>query len=309
MNESQPEADPTNTIHDSVASNALVHTLNAIGDPWTLQILKEAFLGVDRFQDFQKGLCIPRQTLILRLNQLCEDAVLYKRPHEERRVAFAYKLTPKGRDLFPFILAVWRWHHRWDSGAGMLPMHLRHLTCGAPLDPRFICLDCREVVSACNILPCKGAKVDAVDLQSRKSRVPSESKDLDNLAAFMIGDRWTILIIHAIMRGVSNYDQLAGRLGISSGVLASRLKKLVALELVDSEKPESDRRQILYSLTAKGLDVYPMINSLAEWGNRWLTGASGPSEILRHADCGHILRPEVVCGACDHPLRAWEIGA
>jgi DNA-binding HxlR family transcriptional regulator len=293
-----------------IKASSLMRTLNVIGDPWTLQILKNAFLGVHRFQDFQERLGIPRQTLFLRLNQLSDDCVFYKKPQDERRVVYAYKLSQKGLDLFPFILAVWRWHHKWD-GAGTLPMNLRHLPCGSPRDPQFVCGDCRRPVLAPEVLRQPGAGEDtAMHLRARKSRVSNngDEADLNNLAASMIGDRWTILLLYAVMRGVVNYDQLQEEVQISSGVLAARLKKLLALQLLEQSRGESDRRQVIYSLTEKGWDVYPMIHSLIDWGDRWLAGSAGPPEILRHAPCGNIMQPEMVCRACQQPIRFWEIG-
>ncbi len=303
-----PIDDSPETPRDGhVASEALMRALNVIGDPWTLQILKEAFQGVHRFRDFQQRLGIPRQTLFLRLNQLCDDAIFYKDPQVERRVVYVYKLTPKGLDLFPFILAVWRWHRRWGGG-GSLPMDLRHIPCGAPLDPEFVCGECDVAIIAPDVISYKGAaERDSVQLQPRKSRVRNDDGDMQNLAAFMIGDRWTILLLHAVMRGIANYDQFLEHVGISSGVLAARLRKLAELQILEQTRHEGDRRQILRSLTDKGWDIYPMIHSLIGWGDRWLAGSAGPSELLRHAPCGNIIRPAMICNACRQPLRVWEV--
>lgn len=91
---------------------SLGRALNVIGDPWSWQIIKEGFLGTTRFQDFQDRLGIPRQTLILHLNRLTDASLFYKKPVQHHHLVHEYRLTPKGGDLYPVILAVWRWHHK-----------------------------------------------------------------------------------------------------------------------------------------------------------------------------------------------------
>jgi DNA-binding HxlR family transcriptional regulator len=89
---------------------SLAQTIEAIGERWTLLILREAFFGKKRFEEFQKGLGIARNILTARLNRLVEQGILAKRPAEAGR--FEYVLTPKGLELQPVLLSMTQWGDR-----------------------------------------------------------------------------------------------------------------------------------------------------------------------------------------------------
>jgi DNA-binding HxlR family transcriptional regulator len=86
---------------------SLAQTVEAIGERWTLLILREAFFGKKRFEEFQKGLGIARNILTARLNRLVEQDILAKRPVEAGR--YEYVLTPRGLELQPVLLAMTHW--------------------------------------------------------------------------------------------------------------------------------------------------------------------------------------------------------
>ena len=89
---------------------SLALTLDVIGERWTLLILREAFFGKKRFEQFQSGLGIARNILASRLNRLVSEGILEKRPVEARR--FEYVLTNKGLELQPVLLAMTHWGDR-----------------------------------------------------------------------------------------------------------------------------------------------------------------------------------------------------
>lgn len=288
---------------------SLSRALQLIGDPWALQIVKEAFLGGRRFQDFQSRLGIPRQTLMLRLNRLTEHAIFYKKPIQHKRVVYEYHLTPKGIDLHAFVLMIWRWHRRWHLQESILPA-LYHRGCGQLLQPAMRCHTCRQALrpEEVDVEPGPGSIAD--QRQSiRRVRIVNELEKLgvNYLATVVLGDGWSILVLNAVMRGVRNYDALKTVLRISSNVLSARLKTLLALELLQQQQNPQDRRMYTYCLTDKGQDIYPMIISLVQWGDRWCAGAEGPSDLLRHRVCGAILDADVCCEHCGDILRWGEV--
>ena len=89
---------------------SLAQTLDVIGERWTLLILRDAFLGTRRFDDFQKSLGIARNILTVRLNRLVAEGILDKRPADNGR--FEYVLTDRGLDLQPVLLAMTHWGDR-----------------------------------------------------------------------------------------------------------------------------------------------------------------------------------------------------
>jgi DNA-binding HxlR family transcriptional regulator len=92
---------------------SIAKALDVVGDPWTLLVVRDALLGVDRFEDFVDRLGIPRATLAARLAHLCDAGVLHRRddPSHPRRAR--YELTDKGRALRPVVLTLMRWGDDW----------------------------------------------------------------------------------------------------------------------------------------------------------------------------------------------------
>lgn len=293
-----------------ITPGSLRRALDQIGDPWALQIVKEAFLGVRRFQDFQSRLGIPRQTLMLRLNRFTDHAIFYKKPVQHQRVLYEYHLTPKGIDLHAFVLMIWRWHRRWHLDKSILPARLYHRSCGQSLEPVMRCHTCLQTLrpEEVELESCSGPTTDPQQ-PVRRVRIVNDLEKLgvNYLATVVLGDGWSILLLNAVMRGLRNYDALKTALRVSSNVLSARLKTLLALELLQQEQSVDDRRMYTYTLTDKGRDIYPMIVALMQWGDRWCAGADGPSELLRHRVCGAILYPDVCCNCCDETLRWGEV--
>jgi len=96
------------TLNCSVAD-----ALNLIGEGWTILILREAFFGSRRFEDFQKHLGIARNILTARLQKLVDGGILERKPIKEGAKRHEYKLTPMGRDLYPILIALTQWGDRW----------------------------------------------------------------------------------------------------------------------------------------------------------------------------------------------------
>jgi DNA-binding HxlR family transcriptional regulator len=121
---------------------SIARTLEAIGDKWSLLILRDAFYGVRRFEDFRGDLGIARNILTDRLQKLVSHGVLQKEPYDERPPRFEYRLTEKGRDLLPVILTMMKWGDRWTNENDAPPVTLTHTTCGHAIEPVVTCSHC-----------------------------------------------------------------------------------------------------------------------------------------------------------------------
>lgn len=121
-------------------------TLQVIGEKWTLLILRDAFRGVRRFDDFATDLGIARNLLTDRLAKLVEHGILAKAPYQERPVRYEYRLTAKGFDLSPALVAFMHWGDKHLAGDDP-PVVLVHDACGEPLDQVFVCWRCDETIS------------------------------------------------------------------------------------------------------------------------------------------------------------------
>lgn len=116
-------------------------TLEMVGERWTLLVIRDIFLGIRRFEDIQRDLGVARNVLQDRLEGLVEHGIVVKRPYQDRPVRCEYRLTEKGADLWPVLVALLQWGDR-HAIAGERPMILRHRGCGGELDDRRRCTAC-----------------------------------------------------------------------------------------------------------------------------------------------------------------------
>lgn len=145
---------------------SVARTLDVIGDKWSLLILRDAFYGVRRFEDFRDDLGIARNVLTDRLQKLVVRGVLERRQYEERPQRFEYRLTEKGRALLPMLLAMIAWGDRWENEAGEPPVTLTHTDCGHETTPIVSCGHCGGELTRRNVridpIRIKGAVLGSV---------------------------------------------------------------------------------------------------------------------------------------------------
>lgn len=149
----------------------MARTLAIIGDRWTLLILRECFLRVRRFDDFQERLGIGRPILADRLQKLVASFVLTKLAYQENPTRYEYRLTPKGRDLYPVVLSIVHWGDVHLAGRKGRPVLHQHATCGHVFDPLLTCSACDETIDPreVKVLPGPG-------MRSEK-RLPAKARD------------------------------------------------------------------------------------------------------------------------------------
>lgn len=135
---------------------SIARTVDLIGDWWTPLVLREAFYGVRRFDDFQESLGIGRNILTERLNRLVDQHLLERRKYQDRPVRYEYFLTDKGKDFYPVLAAMVAWGDRWlDRGKGA-PVLLRHRSCGKVTHASVVCSECGEALVARDMKPEAG---------------------------------------------------------------------------------------------------------------------------------------------------------
>ena len=127
---------------------SVARALSVVGERWTLLVLREAFLGRRRFEDFHAGTGATRPIVADRLARLVDDGVLERRPYQEHPPRDEYRLTEKGRDLHPVIVGLLRWGDRWMDDGGGPPIELVHEGCGHRTNPFLSCSECGEPIDA-----------------------------------------------------------------------------------------------------------------------------------------------------------------
>lgn len=123
-------------------------TLSVIGDRWTMLMLRDAFAGTRRFDDFQARLGISRTIIADRLALLTREGVFDKIAYQDRPPRHEYRLTEKGLDLYPLIMGMFDWGRRHYPLEGGLPVLHRHKACGQDFTPVLSCSACGEEVTA-----------------------------------------------------------------------------------------------------------------------------------------------------------------
>jgi DNA-binding HxlR family transcriptional regulator len=125
----------------STENCSIARTLGVVGEKWTLLVLREAFYGVRRFEDFHAAIGCARNLLAARLRMLVAEEVLEREPYQDegRRRRHAYRLTEKGLDLFPALVAMMQWGDRWAAGKAGPPVLLQHRGCGERLTAQLRC--------------------------------------------------------------------------------------------------------------------------------------------------------------------------
>jgi DNA-binding HxlR family transcriptional regulator len=116
-------------------------------------------------------------------------------------------------------------------------------------------------------------------------------------AMAVLGEKWTVVVLREVFNGIRRFDDMRVRTGVPRQVLANRLGALVGhgvLRRVPYQEPGARVRHE-YRLTGKGLDLYPILITMLEWGNRYLAGPEGPPLEFVHRDCGAPVRAEVHC--------------
>jgi len=131
---------------------ALARSLEIVGERWTLLILRDAFLGTRRFDDFQRNLGIARNILQSRLERLVDEGVLRRARYQERPERFEYRLTRKGVDLWPVLVSLMKWGDKYTATGGP-PVIMRHIGCGGVIDDRRICTACGKHLEANESMP------------------------------------------------------------------------------------------------------------------------------------------------------------
>ena len=122
---------------------SVAQCLEVVGEWWTMLIVRDAFLGIRRFDDFQRRLGISRNILAARLAHLVDHGVLERRRYSERPERFEYALTQRGRDLWPVLTAIREWGDAHAAPDGP-PLELVHRGCDHVARSRLVCDHCGE---------------------------------------------------------------------------------------------------------------------------------------------------------------------
>lgn len=125
----------------------------------------------------------------------------------------------------------------------------------------------------------------------------------------VIGDRWTLLLLRDCFLGTRRFEGFQESLGISRTIIADRLDLLVREGVLRRDPYQERPVRHEYRLTRKGMELYPILISMVQWGNTHYGIEGGPPISYRHKHCGKHFRPMLTCESCGEPVSARDVEA
>ena len=141
------------TYDDQLCS--IARTLEVVGERWSLLIVRDALLGLRRFEEYQDSLGIARNVLTKRLTKLVEDGLLERVCYQERPARYEYRPTNKAKDLLTALLSLMHWGDKHAEDPLGPPRITSHVGCGGNVREQLACTECGQVVrpDAVQMLP------------------------------------------------------------------------------------------------------------------------------------------------------------
>ena len=134
---------------------SIARTLELIGERWSLLIIRDAFLGVRRFEDFQADLGVARNVLSARLARLVDEGILERHRYQERPERYEYRLTEKGIGLWPVLVSLVKWGDKYTAVDGP-PRLIVHRDCGGQVNEHLMCDKCGAPLTARDVVTQPG---------------------------------------------------------------------------------------------------------------------------------------------------------
>ena len=125
----------------------------------------------------------------------------------------------------------------------------------------------------------------------------------------VVGTRWTLLVLRELFLGVHRFGEMQADLGVARNVLQDRLERLVEAGIVERRSYQQRPPRHDYHLTEKGLDLWPALITLMQWGDRHVFGGEDLPVVLAHRDCGGGVDTHLCCERCGARLGPRDVWA
>jgi DNA-binding HxlR family transcriptional regulator len=291
---------------------SIARTVSILSDAWTFLVIREAFFGARRFEEFRSSLKISRATLTDRLRRLTHEGILREASYSDTSSRVEYKLTKSGIDLYPIFMALMQFGDRWLTDPKGAPLQLIHETCNCVSKPIVSCSCCQERIVARGVSSRDGPGAGKTPIEtSRRSRRTADEfmrgrPSSVSRAVEVIGDRWSFLVLREAFFGASRFDKLQAELNIASNILTDRLARLVDRKIFRKRQYQALPERFEYLLTPMGNALYGPLIMMMAWGDRWRANGQPPL-LLTHLDCGNDFTPVVICNRCRSPIHAYSM--
>ena len=125
----------------------------------------------------------------------------------------------------------------------------------------------------------------------------------------VVGERWTMLVLREAFFRVRRFEEFQRNTGAARNILSDRLRRLVEHGILERRRYQDHPPRFEYRLTEKGVDLYPVLISLMQWGDKHAPAESGPPVVLEHRTCGNPTTPAMTCSECGEPVSARDMRA
>lgn len=297
-----------------IRSCSIWRALEVVGDTSTILILEASWIGARKFDQFRARTGLRQSLLSDRLKRLVAAEVMAKVQYSSAPPRFEYRMTRKGVDLYWPSLMMLRWERRWAASDTKCVVELTHKTCGKQFEPTPSCTACGDEINARDMSWSAGPGVGWMSARYSRRRQhrdspsdrPPSSTLMDEVAQIM-GDRWAGLVLRALFTGLRKFDEILSDSGMATNILSERLQWLISKGMIRTHEYSSVPKRHEYRLTRKGIDYYPVLLMLLQWGDKYYTAPEGPPLLLRHQGDTHDLRPVVTCSACGGDVRPQDV--
>lgn len=292
-----------------VRTCSIWRALEVLGDVPTLLILESIWLGDFRFDIIRARTCLSKPLIAERLKSLVANGVLNRLLYCEKPPRYEYRLSVKGRALFPVAMMLLRWEKTWSPRRAVLSMDLTHNDCGHVITPEPMCGNCHQVVRPQDIEWREGPGLDMMESsytrrrQHRNRQAIAENLSLFTDSAEILGDRWAGLVMRAIFTECHKFDEILEDSGMASNILSDRLAWLVAHGFLKAGLYQTNPDRFAYYATAKSFDYLPVLLMLLRWGDCYYASEAGPPVILNHKCCRARLEIYAGCSTCSGELK------
>lgn len=289
--------------------NAIAVANGVVGDEWTLWIVQLALnSGLTQYNQWLHAGPISSSVLTARLGRLVETDIMQRVEYRSRPARHDYRLTARGRQMWPILLTMWAWERRWvNDPAEHLPQ-MQHTKCGAVFAPLLVCAACDQQTAARDVqgrFGPSGSWERSIPSAATRRRAHTGARptELITQTMMLIGNRWSVALLGAAFFGATRFGEFEQRIGAPPTIVAERLRSFCALGVLEQTPNPQRPDWVVYHLSDKGRAFYPIMASVLDWGQRWFRAPEGPALKQEHKACGRAFHPRLICDQCGERLR------
>ncbi len=313
MAQNKPAARGEVTVLEAGGPNAIAVANGIIGDEWTLWIVQLALnSGLTQYNDWLSAGPISSTVLTARLARLVETDIMQRVKVDTRPPRNHYRLTPRGRQMWPILLTMWAWEQKWVNDPDEHLPEMRHVRCNSIFSPLLSCESCNEIAEARDVRgrfgPSGGwERSIPTAVTRRRKHSGSRPPELITQTMAMIGNRWSTALLGAAFLGATRFGEFEQRMGAPPTIVAERLRTFRDIGVL-TQTPNPQRPDwVTYHLTEKGRAFFPVLATVIEWAHRWFQAPEGPALRLTHTPCRRAFHPRLLCSECGDRLRGSSV--